>query len=63
MAEPDAGEFKGLDLSAPSLVPRLIPPTVFDSLQYADTDGGGLGDLVTYIDSRLTEGRHRVDGA
>ena len=41
VAEPDAGEFKGLDLSAPSLVPRLIPPTVFDFLQYADTEGGG----------------------
>ena len=40
VAEPDAGEFKGLDLSAPSLVPRLIPPTVFDFLQYADTEGG-----------------------
>ena len=28
VAEPDAGEFKGLDLQAPSLVPRLIPLTV-----------------------------------
>jgi len=27
------------------LVPRLLPPPVFDSLQYANTEGDGLGDL------------------
>jgi len=30
-----------------SLVPRLFPPPVFDHLQYANTEGKGLGDLVT----------------
>ena len=28
-----------------SLVPRLFPPPVFDRLQYANTEGEGLGDL------------------
>ena len=30
-----------------SLVPRPFPPPVFDRLQYANTEGEGLGDLVT----------------
>ena len=30
-----------------SLVPRPFPPPVFDCLQYANTEGEGLGDLVT----------------
>ena len=30
-----------------SLIPRLFPPPVFDRLQYANTEGEGLGDLVT----------------
>ena len=30
-----------------SLVPRPFPPLVFDRLQYANTEGEGLGDLVT----------------
>jgi len=30
-----------------SLVPRPFPPPVFDHLQYANTEGEGLGDLVT----------------
>jgi len=30
-----------------SLVPRPFPPSVFDCLQYAITEGEGLGDLVT----------------
>ena len=29
-----------------SLVPRPFPPPVFDHLQYANTEGEGLGDLV-----------------
>jgi len=29
-----------------SLVPRLFPPPVFDRLQYTNTEGEGLGDLV-----------------
>ena len=29
-----------------SLVPRPFPPPVFDRLQYANTEGEGLGDLV-----------------
>jgi len=36
-----------------SLVPRPFPPPVFDRLQYANTDGEGLGDLIT--------GRQKVD--
>jgi len=30
-----------------SLVPRPFPPPVFDRLQYANTEGEDLGDLVT----------------
>jgi len=30
-----------------SLVPRPFPPPVFDCLQYANTEGEVLGDLVT----------------
>jgi len=30
-----------------SLVPRPFPPPVFDRLQYANTEGEGLGDFVT----------------
>jgi len=29
-----------------SLVPRPFPPPVFDHLQFANTEGEGLGDLV-----------------
>ena len=29
-----------------SLVPRPFPPPVFDHLQYANTEGEGLGDLI-----------------
>jgi len=29
------------------LVSRPFPPPVFDRLQYANTEGEGLGDLVT----------------
>ena len=46
---------KKLDLS--SLVPRPFPPPVFDRLQYANTEGEGLGDLVTCV----TSGRQTVD--
>jgi len=41
-----------------SLVPRPFPPPVFDRLQYANTEGEGLGDFVTCGDVRKTEGRH-----
>jgi len=30
-----------------SLIPRPFPPPVLDRLQYANTEGEGLGDLVT----------------
>ena len=40
-----------------SLVPRPFPPPVFDRLQYANTKGEGLGDLVTCG----TSGRQMVD--
>ena len=38
-----------------SLIPRLFPPPVFDHLQYASTEGEGLGDLVTCDDIREIE--------
>ena len=31
---------------ASSLIPRPLPPPVFDHLQYANMEGEGLGDLV-----------------
>jgi len=34
-------------ISTASLVPRPFPPPVFDRLQYANTEGEGLGGLVT----------------
>jgi len=40
-----------------SLVRRLFPPQVFDCLQYVNTEGEGLGDLVTWlpqVDRQLT---------
>ena len=42
---------------AVSLVPRLFPPPVFDHLQYANTEGEGLGDLVMCS----TLGRQSID--
>ena len=36
------------------LVPRPFPPPVFDRLQYAKTEGEGLGERVTCV----TPGRH-----
>jgi len=30
-----------------SLIPRLFPPSVFDCLQYANTEGEDLGDFIT----------------
>ena len=35
-----------------SLVPRPFPPPVFDRLQYANSEGKDLGDLVTCGDVR-----------
>jgi len=35
-----------LDKLSVSLVPRPFPPPVFDRLQYANTEGEGLGDLI-----------------
>jgi len=35
-----------------SLVPRPFPPPVFDRLQYANTEGEGLGDFVICGDIR-----------
>ena len=47
-----------------SLVPRPLPPPVFDHLEYANTEGEGLGDLVNTGNVRYTqtEGRHRGGG-
>ena len=42
-----------------SLVPRPFPPPVFDRLQYAKTEGEGLGERVTCV----TSGRHEGGGA
>ena len=36
-----------------SLVPRPFPPPVFDRLQYANTEGEGLGDLVTTLGRQM----------
>jgi len=47
----------------PSLVPRPFPPPVFDRLQYANTEGEGLGDLVMCGYVGWTEGRHTGGGA
>ena len=52
------GEYKNelclneLFLVTYSLIPRPFPPPVFDSLQYTNTEGEGLGDLVMYGDVR-----------
>ena len=46
-----------------SLVPRPFPPPVFDRLQYTNTEGEGLEDLVTCGYVRQTEGRHTGGGA
>ena len=42
-----------------SLVPRPFPPQVFDRVQYAKTEGEGLGERVTC----MTSGRHEGGGA
>ena len=34
-----------------SLLPRPFPPPVFDRLQYAKTEGEGLGERVTFVTS------------
>ena len=39
-----------------SLVPRLFPPLVFGRLQYAKTEGEGLGERVTCVTSGRREG-------
>ena len=39
-----------------SLVPRPFLPPVFDRLQYAKTEGEGLGDRVTCVMSGRREG-------
>jgi len=40
------------------LIPRSFPPPVFNHLQYANTEGVGLGELDMCGDVRKTEGRH-----
>ena len=45
----------------PSLVPRPFPPPVFDRLQYAKTEGEGLGERVTCVTSGRRE--ESEDGA
>ena len=39
-----------------SLVPRLFTPPVFDRLQYAKTEGEGLGERVKCMTSGRREG-------
>ena len=46
-----------------SLVPRLFLPPVFDRLQYARTEGEGLGERVTCVTSGRREGRREGGGA
>ena len=43
---------------ASSLIPRLLPPPVFDRLQCAKTEGEGLGEIVMCMTSYRHEGRH-----
>ena len=43
-------------LGAASLVPRPFPPPVCDRLQYAKTEGEGLGERVTCVMSGRREG-------
>ena len=43
--------------------PRPFLPLVFGCLLYTNTEGEGLGDLVTCGDVRQTEGRHTGGGA
>ena len=43
---------------ASSLIPRLLPPPVFDRLQCAKTEGEGLGEIVMCMTSCRHEGRH-----
>ena len=50
-------------VSVHSLVPRPFPPPVFDRIQYAKTEGEGLGERVTCVTSGRREGRHRGGGA
>ena len=36
-----------------TLIPRPLPPLVFNGFQYANTEGEGLGDLVMCNDVRV----------
>ena len=45
-----------------SLVPRLLPPPVFHHLQYAKTEGEGLGERVMCVTPGRCEGK-REGGA
>ena len=44
------------DNNSGSIIPRLFPPPVFDHLQYTKTEGGGLGERITFV----TSGRREV---
>ena len=46
-----------------SLIARPFPPPVFDQLQYAKTEGEGLGEGVTCMMSGRRENRHKGGGA
>ena len=46
-----------------SLIPRPFLPPAFDRLQYAKTEGEGLGERVMCMMSGRREGRHEGGGA
>jgi len=45
-----------------SLIPRPFPPPVVHRLQYGNTEGEVLGDVVTCDDIRFREGRYTEGG-
>ena len=45
-----------------SLVPRPLPPPVFDCILYAKTEGEGLGERVMCVTSGRREGRREGGG-
>ena len=49
--------------TACSLVPRPFPPPVFERLQYAKTEGKGLGERVMYVISGRVDVRVDTRGA
>jgi len=45
------------------LIPGPFQTPVFDDLRYRNMERGSLGDLITCVDVRWTDGRHTGGGA